>query len=208
MFCASLYRPAFDHGRSRGRCCCDGTTQLKARRLIERAVFRLGALEAAGADEHVEVGEHGIDALSCRTEHGLKQDQPTVGSDGVADDLKDGDGFLVIPIVDHSGEHVEVASRGNGDKEIAGDGLAAIGNAGPGNGLLPTLEGVGHVKENAMHLRMALENFRENSSVASPDVYELSGEGEVICVEETGCVDLRIRGHHCVEVSEQFRVAL
>jgi hypothetical protein len=115
--------------------------------------------------------------------------QPAVRNDRSADNFQDGDGLFVIPVVDHSGEHVEIASRWNGDKEVAGDGLAAIVKPSFGNGLLPTLEGVGHVEENAIHLRMALKNLRENSSVTSADVHEPSGEGEVICVEEAGRMD-------------------
>ncbi|XWK75852.1 hypothetical protein RBB82_23370 (plasmid) [Tunturiibacter lichenicola] len=70
-------------------------------------------------------------------------------------------------------EHAGATASGNGDEEVAGNDFAAISQFSLCNGLAGTFQSMRQVEQDAVHLRIPLQDFGKDSPVASADVDKL-----------------------------------
>lgn len=149
----------------------DNSGQLKPGCTVQHPVILLGSLTAACTQKHVEVRQTRIDAARIRLKHGLQQDQPSFSSNGRAHIPENPDRVLVVPIVDHPGDDVEITADGYGVKEVPGQNLAAVVEPGSLHRGAGSFCSMRKIEENASHFGAALQDLGENSSVPSSDIY-------------------------------------
>src|SRR5689334_8332094 len=143
---------AFDDGLAAGG--WNNAIQLESGSAEEVSEFFLGTLFAARQDEHLEIEELGEIRTVARLNYSVHDDDPAVRlvSEGFACVLKNGEGLVIVPVVDDVLHVIGVAAFADRLEEVATDKVATLFATGIADELFSALEKVWHFEQDASHL--------------------------------------------------------